>query len=350
MKNVKKDKAAIKELNSSSLKTRKKTANAIKVICFVLSMILVGVAAFYFAFIWDLQDYVFIDGTEKGTVIITEYIGSEAEVEVPNSLRGKKVIAIDNHAFSGKDITSVTIGKNVKLIGENAFFGCKNLQRVDLGKSVESIGTMAFGDCPLLAEFKFSPALKDVGYMLFRNNTKLTDFELNGNTNFKVENGVLYSGDMTVLYETLLSADLSSFKLPETVNELKPMAFYGQKELKSIELNSSIVSIPDGCFSMCTGLTELTIPEGVVTVGSLVLVGSSITTVKIGKSVKDIKDLAFEHNEVPVLDEDGKPVLDENGKKMTEPEHKIEIVTVKGSFAAKFAERKEIALKIVDKI
>lgn len=323
--------------------------NAIKVICFVLAVLLAGASTFYFAFIWDMNEFVFIDGTEKGTVIITDYIGSDKDVKVPKTLRGKKVVGIDSQAFSGHDITSVVIGGNVKTIGENVFQNCKNLQSVDLGASVEKIGTMSFADCTALTEVKFSPVLKEIGYMLFRNNTKLTDINLNGNSNFKVVDGVIYNSDMTVIYETLLSADLSSYSLPETVTELKPMAFYGQEELKSISLNSGIKFIPDGCFSMCTGLTELTLPEGVSSVGKLVIVGSSITTIKIAKSVKVIDDLAFEHNEVQVLDENGNPVLDENGKVKKEKEHQISIVTVDKSFAASFARRHEYPLQIVDK-
>ncbi len=323
--------------------------NAIKVICFVLVVLLAGAGTFYFAFIWDMNEFVFIDGTEKGTVIITDYIGSDKDVKVPKTLRGKKVVAIDSHAFSGDDITSVVIGNNVKSIGENVFQNCKYLQTVDLGDSVEKIGTMSFADCTELTEVKFSPSLKEIGYMLFRNNTKLTDINLNGNTNFKVVDGIIYSSDMTVLYETLLSADLSSYSLPETVTELRTMAFYGQEEMKSIKLNSGIKSIPDGCFSMCTGLTELMLPEGVSSVGKFVIVGSSITTIKVAKSVKAIDDLAFEHNEVEVLDENGNPVLDENGKVKKEKEHQISIVTVDKSFAASFARRHEYPLQIVDK-
>ncbi len=323
--------------------------NAIKVICFVLAVLLAGASTFYFAFIWDMNEFVFIDGTEKGTVIITDYIGSDKDVKVPKTLRGKKVVGIDSKAFSGRDITSVVIGGNVKTIGENVFQNCKNLQSVDLGASVEKIGTMSFADCTALTEVKFSPVLKEIGYMLFRNNTKLTDINLNGNANFKVVDGVIYNSDMTVIYETLLSADLSSYSLPKTITELKPMAFYGQGELKSISLNSGIKFIPDGCFSMCTGLTELTLPEGVSSVGKLVIVGSSITTIKIAKSVKVIDDLAFEHNEVQVLDENGNPVQDENGKVKKEKEHQISIVTVDKSFAASFARRHEYPLQIVDK-
>lgn len=348
MKNVKKNKASAKEFNSADLIVRKRSANAVKVICFVLAMVLVGVAAFYFAFIWDLKEFVFIDGTEKGTVIITDYIGTDSDVKIPNTLRGKKVIAVDSQAFADDNITSVVVGKNVKSIGDNAFQSCKNLKTVDLGKSVEKLGNMVFSDCSALTEVKFSPALQEIGYMLFRNDANLSEIDLNGNANFKFSDGVLYSADMTVLYETLLSADLSGFELPKSVIDLRSMAFYNHKELTSITLNKGTKSIPYGCFSMCKGLKELVIPQGVESIGGLVIVGSEITVINVPKSVKNINDYAFEHNEIDVLDESGNPVLDEDGKPTKKKEFDIEIVTVEGSFAATFARRHEYALKIVE--
>lgn len=325
--------------------------NAIKVICFVLAVLLAGASTFYFAFIWDMNEFVFIDGTEKGTVIITDYIGSDKDVKVPKTLRGKKVVGIDSHTFKGDDINSVEVGDNVKWIGDYAFSGCQNLTSVDLGKSVESLGEEVFANCTELTYCKFSPVLKSVGSLMFGNNDKITDIDLNGNSNFKVVDGVIYSSDMSVLYETLLSADLSSYSLPKTITELKPMAFYGQKEMKSIKLNSSIKTIPYACFGMCSGLTELVIPDSVESISGSILFGTSVKVVKIPKSVKVIDDKAFEHNEIPELDEEGNPVLDEFGKPVLKKEHEITIVTVKGSAAEKFANRPEheYPLQIVDK-
>ncbi len=324
--------------------------NAIKVLCFVIAVLIAGSAAWYFAFVWDMNEFVFIDGTEKGTVIITGYIGSDKDVEIPKTLRAKKVVGIDNYAFRDTDISSVKVGDNVRWIGDGAFNGCKNLKSVDLGKSVETLGREVFVNSTGLTVFKFSPALKEIGQLLFGNNTKITDLNLNGNLNFKFENGIIYSSDMSVIYESLISADLSDYEMPKSVVELRPYAFYSQEEIKTIKLNSGIKSVPDGCFASCKGLTELSIPDSVESIGKLIIVNSSISTITIPSSVTKIDDLSFNHNDVPALDDEGKPVLDENGKEVTKPAYEVTIITVEGSFATTFARRNEIQLKIVDSL
>lgn len=324
--------------------------NAIKVFCFVIAVLIVGAAAWYFAFVWDMNEFVFVDGTDKNTVIITGYIGSDKDVKIPKTLRAKKVVGIDNYAFRDMDITSVTVGDNVKWIGDGAFNGCKNLKSVDLGKSVETLGREVFVNSTELTEFKFSPELKEIGQLIFGNNTKISNLDLNGNKNFRFEDGVIYNSDMTVIYESLISADLKDYVMPDTVVELRAYAFYSQDEIKSIKLNDGVKRIPDGCFASCKGLTELSIPESVESIGKLVIVNSCISTLTIPSSVKKIDDLSFNHNEVPALDSEGKPVVDENGKEQTRPEYEITIVTVEGSFASTYAKRHEYNLKIVDSL
>ena len=47
--------------------------NAIKVLCFTLAVIIVGTSAFLIYFKWDKSQFEYVDGTEKGTVMITGY-------------------------------------------------------------------------------------------------------------------------------------------------------------------------------------------------------------------------------------------------------------------------------------
>ncbi len=326
--------------------------NAIKVICFVLAVIVIGVSSCYIYFTWDIGEFEVSEGSEKGTVIITNYVGNDEDVVVPNSLRGKKVVSIDNSAFQGIDtIKSVTIGENIKSVGTNAFQDCENLQKVDMGASLERLGNMAFANCPKLTEVKFSPVLKEFGHMVWGNIENEIKIDLNGNKNFVFDNGILYSADYTIVYESLISADLTDYVLPETVIELRPYAFYLQKELKEIKLNSGIKTIPEGCFIQCSGLTELVLPDTVTSIATVVLAGSGIETVTIPDSVAKIDDFAFikDGSEINIIDKiQGKD--DENTSENVVQENKITIITTEGSFASTFARRHNFNLKIVDSL
>ena len=54
--------------------------NAIKVLCFTLAVIIVGTSAFLIYFKWDKSQFEYIDGTEKGTVMITGYKDESKEL------------------------------------------------------------------------------------------------------------------------------------------------------------------------------------------------------------------------------------------------------------------------------
>ena len=85
-----------------------------------------------------------------------EFTGSskKGSIKIPASVKigGKvyKVIAVGKSALAGrKDITSVSIGKNVAKIGKNAFKNCKKL-KIFTVKSVKikSVAASAFKGCP----------------------------------------------------------------------------------------------------------------------------------------------------------------------------------------------------------
>ena len=64
-----------------------------------------------------------------------------------------KVTEVANGALKGKTkITKITVGSNVKKIGDKAFNGCSKATKISLGKNVTSIGTEAFGNCSALNE------------------------------------------------------------------------------------------------------------------------------------------------------------------------------------------------------
>lgn len=75
-----------------------------------------------------------------------------ASVQIPATIKidGKsyKVTGIAANAFKGnKKLKSITIGKNVRSIGKNAFYGCRNLKKIvvkSANLSRKSIGSKAF--------------------------------------------------------------------------------------------------------------------------------------------------------------------------------------------------------------
>ena len=86
-----------------------------------------------------------------------------------------KVTSIKPGCFRGiKYIKTVSIGSNVAVIGDNAFYDCSGLTKVTIGKGVKTIGNNAFARCPKLSSFTVSSTvLWKIGTYAFAKDSKL---------------------------------------------------------------------------------------------------------------------------------------------------------------------------------
>ena len=72
-------------------------------------------------------------------------------------------------------------------------------------------------------------------------------------------------------------------------------AFYGCTGLTSVTIPNGVVEIFENTFSECTGLTSITIPDSVTSIGSYAFEGcTGLTSVTIGNGVNNIGDWVFE--------------------------------------------------------
>ena len=87
---------------------------------------------------------------------------------------------------------------------------------------------------------------------------------------------------------------LTSLTLPSSVTSIGWSAFSGCSGLTSLTLPSSVTSIGDQTFEGCSGLTSLTIPSGVTSIGDEAFSGcSGLTSLTIPSGVTSIGNYAF---------------------------------------------------------
>ena len=80
-----------------------------------------------------------------------------------------KVTEIKDSAFKGmKNLKTVSIGKNIKTIGKNAFKDCSSLTTVTGGKAVTTIKDSAFSGCKALTSFPSMSKLKTIEKSAFK--------------------------------------------------------------------------------------------------------------------------------------------------------------------------------------
>ena len=119
-------------------------------------------------------------------ILIEGYSGAPMSLTVPDTIDGKKVVAIGENAFLGQtklrkivlpdsvteigatafaDCTNLSkvVAKGVVSIGEEAFQGCGNLKTIELSLNIEKIDDRAFQWCSKLQAIAVSDALTEIG-------------------------------------------------------------------------------------------------------------------------------------------------------------------------------------------
>ncbi len=87
---------------------------------------------------------------------------------------------------------------------------------------------------------------------------------------------------------------LTSLTLPSGVTSIGGDAFLGCSGLTSLTIPSSVTSIGGGAFAGCSGLTSLTIPSSVTSISNYAFeYCSGLTSLTIPSSVTEIRDYAF---------------------------------------------------------
>ena len=250
---------------------------------------------------------------DDGTVEITGYTGSEADLSIPSTLNGKKVTKIGEDAFyRNNDIVKLTIPNTVTYIDISAFNQCKSLEEVKLPNSIQTIENSAFTLCLELTTINLEENLKKIGDAVFERCLKLKnvtipnsveDIGINafaetaiesiklpknlkeigwgvfsacdnlkevtldeGNTNFIYEDRVLYNKDKTELIYYLPAKTNASFTMPNTVKVLWEESFRGTKNLKNITLSSKLEEINEDCFRD-SGIVKIELPNTISSIG-----------------------------------------------------------------------------------
>ena len=251
---------------------------------------------------------------KEGTVNVADNAFSDkhgfTRVSLPSSLN-----TIGWGAFSGTNLTTVTLPKKIKSLSSYTFSGCSDLKSVKFNEGLKGIGESAFYNCSALKSVTLPSTLSSLDYGVF-SNTSISAVTLpkslksgaedafSEKTKFRVaagnkaysadKHGVLFNKNKSVLFAFPSAGTLTSYRVPSSVQTIYAGAFSNAAKLKTIQLPAKLKSIGDMAFSNCKALTKITLPDSVTDMGSSAFADcKNLKAVKLSANLKALEYEAF---------------------------------------------------------
>ncbi|MBR0161133.1 MAG: leucine-rich repeat protein [Oscillospiraceae bacterium] len=189
---------------------------------------------------------------------------------------------IPAYAFSGPNLTAVTLPNGINSIGQSAFSGCKSLTDITLPDSVASIGDNAFLGCTGLTEITIPGNVTEIASSTFYGCTGLES--------------IILPDTITGIEEAAFQncSSLKSIRLPDSLTWLDTHVFQNCSSLTEITIPSGLQHIQQYTFQNCRSLTSLTLPEGMTYIGWYAFSGcTSLERLAIPETLSQIGEYAF---------------------------------------------------------
>lgn len=274
----------------------------------------------------DNENFVIPSGVTAiaDNIFFSDYFGDYgfAKITIPDS-----VISIgDNFCLSCFSLKEVSMGNNVKIIGDSAFKECVNLKSITIPDSVTEIGNNACCSCYSLAEVKMGNGVISIGDSAF-SDSAISSISIPDSVNTIGDEAFYYCGNLSdisfgnnishigyraffytswyykkieentlvIIGDILIdgSASTGNITIPDGIREITPHSFENCETLLNVTIPESVTEIGDSAFKDCKVLSNVDLPNSITSIGSQAFENCMLLKVTIPESVTEIGDSAF---------------------------------------------------------
>lgn len=282
----------------------------------------------------DDNDYYFAENdvlfNKAKTKILYYPYGKTENYSIPDNVK-----IISDGVFANKaNITSVNIGANIEVIGDQAFAGCEYLETLTFDQErttnltiganafegtkittatipdkTVSIGDGAFKGCSKLATVSIPASTTKIGtyegdvlvsMSVFEDCAKLSAITVDGaNEAFSTSNGILFAKTAGVVTDLCFvpKTATGTVEIPKTVKKLWAKAFYQNTGITGITFEDNTAAegldLGEYAFAEMTKLTSIDLPAGLTAIPKYTFYNSSVTSVSVPNTVETVGLGAF---------------------------------------------------------
>lgn len=250
--------------------------------------------------VWGIDNVIIFTYTvTDNKITITGLVQNkeQSSLIIPTQIEGLYVTTIAPNALKDKNkVKEAVIPNSVARIGEGAFSGCSSLESITIpfvgakaGVTSSDTYQYPFGYIFGTSSYDGGVATRQLYYGSSTSSTTNTTYYIPSSLKSVTVKGgnILYGA-----FENCTG--LTSITIPNSVTSIGAYAFDACKGLTSITIPDRVTNIGAGAFRDCTGLTSVTIPNSVTNISySAFRDCSGLTSVTIGNSVTSIGYDAF---------------------------------------------------------
>lgn len=223
----------------------------------------------------NLEEYTIKEGTVTlADNLFENWLGNATTFHIPASVE-----QIGNRAFAYTQIKALPEMPGVKRIGGEAFYGCKNLKKLTIPETVEYIGGGAFYGCSNIWSLTYNAINAECGSFM-ESNASLEKIVI-GDKVRRLPRGI-FSG-----------REFTEVALPACLERIDDSAFYGCKNLTTINLSDSIRYIGDNAFYGCSSLKNIHWSLRLTTIGERAFGATALETISLPEGVTSVGSQAF---------------------------------------------------------
>ncbi len=188
-----------------------------------------------------------------------------------------------------KYLTEITIGDTVKTINQNAFKRC-SLTSIVIPDSVTKIGNQAFFESTSLTKVVVPGSVTSMGNQVFYNCTGLkTAGPIGSGANIE------FGWTEELPYSAFYSANyLTDVTIPNGIKTIGRAAFLGCEKLVNVSIPNTVTTISDNAFDTCKSLTYISIPDSVTNLSQRVFQDcESLVNVRMPQNITKLGQYTF---------------------------------------------------------
>ena len=194
-----------------------------------------------------------------GVTKISNYAfwGTEIEtIELPDS-----ITEIGEGAFTHSHLKTIKLPSNLETIGDNAFSGCFDLESISLPPTIRYIGSDAFNGCNKIMKVIVPKNVSTIGAFAF---PRTTDVQIEKeSSSFDVSDDIVYSADgKTVMRLNGLLKEITVKEGVETIGE----GAFAHSVIEEIHLPSTLKTIGVSAFEDCVYLKSPALPPSLTSI------------------------------------------------------------------------------------